>query len=64
MLVLTRKDHQRIVIGESIVVTVVKINGGSVRLGIEAPPEVPVLRDELTGRGSPGAPGSRDRIRG
>jgi carbon storage regulator len=47
MLVLSRKDNQRIWIGNSIVLTVVKIQGGSVRLGIEAPSEVKVLRDEL-----------------
>jgi carbon storage regulator len=52
MLVLSRKDHQRIVIGESIVLTVVKIQGNSVRLGIDAPPEVSVLREELAERGS------------
>ncbi len=60
MLVLTRKDNQRIIIGDSIVLTVVKIHGGSVRIGIEAPPEVSVLRDELTGRGSDV---ERDRVR-
>ena len=47
MLVLSRKDNQRIWIGNSIVLTVVKIQGGSVRLGIEAPSSVKVLRDEL-----------------
>jgi carbon storage regulator len=50
MLVLSRKPNERIRIGDSIVLTVVKIHGGSVRLGIEAPPEVDVLRDELTPR--------------
>jgi carbon storage regulator len=52
MLVLSRKDNQRIMIGDSIVLTVVKIQGSTVRLGIEAPPDVPIIRDELTGRGS------------
>jgi len=47
MLVLTRKLGERIVIGDDIVVTVVAIGPGRVRLGIEAPPTVPVLRDEL-----------------
>ena len=47
MLVLTRKPLQRIVIGGSIVVTVVRVDGTNVRIGVEAPPEVPVVREEL-----------------
>jgi carbon storage regulator len=47
MLVLNRKLDERIVIGDSIVVTVVSIGKGRVRLGVEAPPHVRVLRQEL-----------------
>lgn len=47
MLVLSRKEAQRIRVGNDIVVTVVKIAGDKVRVGIEAPDEVLVLRDEL-----------------
>jgi carbon storage regulator len=47
MLVLSRKEAQRIRLGDSIVVTVVRVSGDKVRLGIEAPPDVLVLRDEL-----------------
>ncbi|MFO0952465.1 MAG: carbon storage regulator CsrA [Isosphaeraceae bacterium] len=47
MLVLTRKLNERIVIGDNIRITVVGIRGNHVRLGIEAPPEVTILRDEL-----------------
>jgi len=47
MLVLSRKDTERIFIGDAIVVTVVKIQGGVVRLGIEAPPEISIAREEL-----------------
>ena len=47
MLVLSRKDTERIFIGDVIVVTVVKIQGGVVRLGIEAPPETSIAREEL-----------------
>ena len=47
MLVLSRKQAERIRLGESIVVTVVRVSGDKVRLGIEAPPDVLVLRDEL-----------------
>ncbi len=47
MLVLSRKEAQRIRLGDSIVITVVRIGGDKVRLGIEAPKEMLVLRDEL-----------------
>jgi carbon storage regulator len=47
MLVLSRRERERIRLGDSIVVTVVRVAGDKVRLGIEAPPEVLVLRDEL-----------------
>ncbi len=47
MLVLSRKVGERILIGDNIAVTVVRISGGGVRLGIEAPTELPVVREEL-----------------
>ena len=47
MLVLTRKMNERIIIGDNISIMVVGIRGNHVRLGIEAPPEVVILRDEL-----------------
>lgn len=47
MLVLGRKPGERILIGDDIVVTVVRFNGGTVRLGIEAPRDFPVIREEL-----------------
>ncbi len=47
MLVLTRKPGQRIHIGGDIVLTIVRLKGGQVRLGIEAPKEVPVYRAEI-----------------
>ena len=47
MLVLSRKVGERIRIGEGITVTVVRVTGGGVRLGIEAPAELPVVREEL-----------------
>ena len=47
MLVLSRKQSERIRLGDSIVVTIVRVSGDKVRLGIEAPPDVLVLRDEL-----------------
>ncbi|MEX2173740.1 MAG: carbon storage regulator CsrA [Pirellulaceae bacterium] len=50
MLVLSRKVGERIWIGDQISVTVVRIAGGGVRLGIEAPAELPVVREELKER--------------
>lgn len=47
MLVLARKVFESILIGENIKVTVVRIDSNSVRIGIEAPPDVVVLRKEL-----------------
>jgi carbon storage regulator len=47
MLVLSRKQSQRIRLGDSIVITVVRVAGDKVRLGIEAPRDMLVLRDEL-----------------
>ncbi len=47
MLVLSRKPGERILIGDKISVTVVKIGHGGVRIGIEAPPELAVVREEL-----------------
>ncbi len=47
MLVLSRKVGERIRIGDKIVVTVVKISSSGVRIGIEAPTELAVMREEL-----------------
>jgi carbon storage regulator len=47
MLVLSRKKYEAIVIRDDIVITVVEIRGENVRLGIEAPKDVPVHRQEV-----------------
>lgn len=47
MLVLSRKETERIKLGDSIVLTIVRVAGDKVRIGIDAPPDVLVLRDEL-----------------
>jgi carbon storage regulator len=56
MLVLSRKVGESILIGESIRVTVVQAANGRIRLGIDAPPEVRVLREELTKSCLPSSP--------
>jgi len=50
MLVLSRREHERIRLGDSVIVTVIQVAGDKVRLGIEAPSDVLVLRDELEPR--------------
>lgn len=47
MLVLSRKKNESIVIDDNIVITVVEVRGDKVRLGIQAPREVPVHRSEV-----------------
>ncbi len=47
MLVLSRRESERIRLGDAIVVTVVRLDQGQVRLGIDAPSDVLVLRAEL-----------------
>lgn len=47
MLVLSRHRDESIMIGDEIVVTIVDIRGDKVRLGIDAPPDVPVHRQEV-----------------
>ena len=47
MLVVSRKIGERILIGDKIAITVVKLAGGAVRLGVDAPAEMAVMREEL-----------------
>ncbi len=47
MLVVSRKVGERILIGDQISVTVIKVGSGGVRIGIQAPRELPVIREEL-----------------
>ena len=47
MLVLSRRKNESIMIGEDIVVTIVEVYGDKVRLGVDAPREVPVHRREI-----------------
>jgi len=47
MLVLSRRIGERICIGDGVVITVVRIHGDKVRIGIDAPLDVPVHREEV-----------------
>ena len=47
MLVLSRKKNESIIIDDNIVITVVEVRGDKVRLGIQAPREVPIHRSEV-----------------
>lgn len=47
MLVLSRHRDESIIIGDNIIITVVDIRGDKVRLGIQAPTEIPVYRQEM-----------------
>lgn len=62
MLVLSRHAHEAVWIGDNIRIVVADIRHGKVRLAIEAPRDVPILREELLPDGHPGAqPKGRDR---
>lgn len=62
MLVLSRKRSERILIGSSIRITVVKVEGNQVRLGIEAPVQLPILRGELRPRPRGGGEAGRPPV--
>ena len=53
MLVLSRKPGERIMIGDAVTITVVRIGPNNVRLGIDAPREMNIVREELCGRAMP-----------
>ncbi len=54
MLVLSRKPGEGIHIGDEIVIKVIETKGSTVRIGIDAPAEVPIVRSELLPDGSRG----------
>lgn len=49
MLILTRKSNERIFIGDDVVLVVLGIENNRVKLGIDAPPEIAILREEIVG---------------
>jgi len=50
MLVLSRKVGERILIGDEIAITVVRVAQGTVRIGVEAPQDLQIVREEIKGR--------------
>jgi len=56
MLVLSRKVGERIVVGDGIIITVVRLGQGSVRIGVEAPNEMAIMRQELIDQGEAATP--------
>ncbi|MCU0880575.1 MAG: carbon storage regulator [Pirellulaceae bacterium] len=50
MLVLSRKPNERLIIDENIIVTIVRVAGDTVRIGIEAPAEIAIRREEISPR--------------
>jgi carbon storage regulator CsrA len=63
MLVLTRRISEQLVIGENVVITIVRVDGGQVRIGIEAPREISVRRAELTNKTQYHLPVIQNQIR-
>ncbi len=53
MLILSRRVGERVVIGEGISITVLRVKGNQVRLGVEAPKNIAVQREELSDRSKP-----------
>ena len=49
MLVLSRKPGERILIGDDVTITIVRLGPGNVRVGIEAPRELSIVREEIAG---------------
>ncbi len=47
MLILSRRESERVHLGDEIVLTIVRVNGDKVRIGVEAPPHIKILRTEL-----------------
>lgn len=60
MLVLSRKTGERIMIGDQVTITVVRIGPNNVRIGIEAPRDMNIVREELVPPAEVGAAGAKN----
>lgn len=60
MLVLSRRKSEQIRIGDEITIKVIDVKGGTVRIGIDAPSEIPIIRSELIPQMLPGRDVRRD----
>ena len=60
MLCLTRREGERVMIGDNIIVTVARFKDGKVMLGIDAPDDVKILREELVGVACEGEEGDAE----
>lgn len=58
MLVLSRKPGERILIGDDVAITIVRIGPNTVRLGIDAPRDMNIVREELCHRDDPAVAGA------
>jgi len=47
MLILSRRESERVHLGDDIILTIVRVNGDKVRIGVEAPAHIKILRTEL-----------------
>ncbi|MCL4853784.1 MAG: carbon storage regulator [Bryobacteraceae bacterium] len=61
---MSRKRLESIVIGDNVVIMVLKLEGRQVKLGIDAPPGVPVRRQEIIGRFGKGTAGNQGKKTG
>ena len=59
MLVISRKVGEKFFVGEEITITVVRVSNGGVRIGIEAPKELSVMREELVTEEPEAAPANK-----
>jgi carbon storage regulator len=62
MLVITRKQSETVHIGKDVTITIVRTNGNKVRLGIDAPADIHILRDNAQERGPKNADTAEEEV--